>query len=149
MLPRITISFLAAAVLFFACGPRSPGVVSSVKSRAAGDTTIAAHVSIDTVRGNVHFAISVRNGTPRSIELSFPDGLTHDFVVLDSVGREVWRWSDGRMFTQSMQNRLLGARDSVVYDEKWSRPAPGNYTLVAMLNSENHPVRQRVPFALQ
>ena len=149
MLLRITVPFLAAAALFFACGPRTSSVVSSTKSKSNRDTTVAAHVSIDTANGKVNFAISVRNGTRKSVELNFRDGMTHDFVVLDSVGREVWRWSEGRMFTQSMQNRLLGSHDSVTYDETWARPVPGNYTLEALLNSDNVPVRQRIPFALQ
>jgi beta-galactosidase/beta-glucuronidase len=48
-----------------------------------------------------------------------------------------------------MQNRLLDAHDSVVYDERWTPPAPGRYTLVAQLRSENYPVQQRVDFALR
>lgn len=145
---RITVSLLAAAGLFFACGPRTQSVVSAVKSRGGADSTVAAHVSVDTTNGEVRFAIAVRNGTRRSVEIDFPDGRTHDFVVLDSIGREVWRWSDGRLFTQAMQNRLLGSQDSVVFHEEWKSAAPGNYTLVAVLNSENHPVNQQVSFAL-
>ena len=67
---------------------------------------------------------------------------------MDSAGREVWRWSEGRLFTQAMQNRFVGSNDSVIYDEAWKAAAPGKYTLVAQLNSENHPVTQKVPFAL-
>ena len=145
---RITAPLLAAAGLFFACGPRSQTVVGKAKSRTGADTTVAAHVSIDTTKGEVRFAIAVHNGTRKSVEINFPDGRTHDFVVLDTAGREVWRWSEGRMFTQSMQNRFVGSQDSIIYDEKWRTAAPGNYTLVALLNSENHPVRQQVPFAL-
>ena len=148
MLSRITVPLIAAAGLFFACGPRTQSVVGSAKVRARGDTTVAAHVSVDTAQGEVRFAIAVRNGTRRSVEISFPDGRTHDFVVLDSAGKEVWRWSEGRMFTQGMQNRLLGSRDSTVFDEEWDTAKPGNYTLVAVLHSENHPLRQQVPFAL-
>jgi hypothetical protein len=104
---------------------------------------------VDTAQGVVRFAIEVANDSRKRVELSFPDGRTHDFVVLDAGGREVWRWSAGRLFTQAMQNRLLDAHDSVVYDERWTPPAPGRYTLVAQLRSENYPVQQRVDFALR
>ena len=53
------------------------------------------------------------------------------------------------MFTQSMRNRVLDVQDAVVYDERWAPPAPGHYTLVASLRSENYPVQQRVDFALR
>ena len=145
---RITAPLLAAAGIFFACGPRSQSVVANAKARTSADTTVAAQVSIDTTNGEVRFAIAVRNGTRKSVEIDFPDGRTHDFVVMDSTGREVWRWSEGRLFTQAMQNRFLSSNDSVVYDEAWKAATPGNYTLVALLNSGNHPVRQHVEFAL-
>ena len=145
---RITVILLAAAGLFFACGPRTQTVVAAAKARTGADTTVAAHVSVDTTGGEVQFAISVHNGTRRSVELDFPNGRTHDFFVLDSAGHEIWRWSDGRLFTQSMQNKLLGSQDSAVFVEEWSSAAPGVYTLVALLNSENHPIRQQVPFEL-
>jgi hypothetical protein len=90
----------------------------------------------------------VANDSRKRVELTFPDGRTHDFTVLDASGREVWRWSTGRLFTQAMQNRLLDANDSVVYDERWSPPRAGRYTLVAQLHSENYPVQQRVEFSL-
>ena len=103
---------------------------------------------VDTARGNVRFAIEVANDSPKRVELNFPTGRTHDFVVLDASGHEVWRWSNGRLFTQVMQNKLLEVDDTVVFAERWSKPPSGDYTLVAQLNSENYPVRQLVRFTL-
>jgi hypothetical protein len=149
MLSRITIPLFAAAVLVFACGPRTPGPVSDSKPIAKLDKGVTSHVMVDTVRGEVRFAIEVTNDSRKSVELAFPDGRTHDFIVLDERGREVWRWSAGRLFTQGMKNRLLGSHDSVRYTERWRPPTKGEFTLVAQLLSENFPVQQRVPFALQ
>lgn len=148
MLWRITVPLLAAAGLVFACGPRTPNPTASARPKAGADKGVTSHVMVDTAQGSVHFAIEVANDSPKRVELIFPDGRTHDFAVLDSAGREVWRWSRGRLFTQGIQNRLLDARDSAVYDERWEPPAPGHYTLVAQLRSANYPVQQRVEFAL-
>jgi len=148
MLARITVPFMAAAVVFFACGPRSPSPLAAAKPHAAAGKGVVSHVKVDTARGDVRFAIEVNNDSRKRVELNFPSGRTHDFAVLDANGKEVWRWSQGRMFTQSMQNHLLESNDSVVYAERWSPPARGRYTLVAQLNSENYPVTQRVEFAL-
>ena len=149
MLSRIIVPVLAAAVLMFACGPRTPSPVAGVRPPVGGQKGVTAHVMVDTARGVVRFAIEVANDSRKRVELNFPDGRTHDFVVLNEAGREVWRWSAGRLFTQAMQNRLLDVNDSVVYDERWSPPSPGHYTLVASLRSENYPVQQRVEFALR
>ncbi|BAH39535.1 MAG TPA: hypothetical protein DGD08_14725 [Gemmatimonas aurantiaca] len=149
MLARITVPLLAAAGLVFACGPRTPSPVANARPKAGADMGVVSHVMVDTANGTVGFAIEVTNDSPKRVELTFPDGRTHDFVVLDTTGREVWRWSAGRLFTQAMQNRLLDAHDSAVYREKWSPDTPGQYTLVAQLRSENYPVQQRVDFSLR
>jgi hypothetical protein len=149
MLSRIIVPLLAAAVLVFACGPRTPSPVAGMRPPVGGQKGVTSHVMVDTARGVVRFAIEVANDSRKRVELNFPDGRTHDFVVLNEAGREVWRWSAGRLFTQAMQNRLLDVNDSVVYDERWSPPSPGHYTLVASLRSENYPVQQRVDFALR
>ena len=149
MLPRITAPlFAAASVVFFACGPRTPSPVAKARPRASTDRGVVSQVVVDTSSGSVRFAIALANDSRKRVELDFPSGLTHDFAVLDSTGKEVWRWSEGRMFTQGMQNRLLDANDSVTYAERWSPPARGRYTLVAQLNSANYPVRQQVQFTL-
>lgn len=149
MLSRITVPLLAAAALVFACGPRTPSPVAMARPTSGVDRGVTSHVMVDTTKGTVRFAIAVTNESRKRVELTFPHGQTHDFAVLDARGREVWRWSTGRMFTQAMQNRLLDARDAAIYTEKWRPDAPGQYTLVAELLSENYPVQQRVAFSLQ
>jgi hypothetical protein len=148
MLSRITVPLLAAAVLVFACGPRTPNPVANARPKSGADKGIVSHVMVDTANGSVRFAIEVTNDSRKRVELTFPDGRTHDFSVLDANGREVWRWSTGRLFTQGMQNKLLDAHDSAVFAERWQPSQPGRYTLLARLNSENFPVQQRVEFAL-
>jgi hypothetical protein len=68
--------------------------------------------------------------------------------VLDSLGREVWRWSDGRLFTQAMQNHVMRTADLMEYEEVWRTPAPGRYVAVATLASKNYPVERRVEFTV-
>jgi len=152
MLARITVPLLATAVLVFACGPRSQTSLVAARPASAADTTVTAVVRVEAAPGarSVKFALSVTNRTSKRVEVNFPSGQTHDFVVLDATGREVWRWSDGRLFTQLMQNRLLEARDMVTYDERWQAPpSAGSYTLVAVLHSDTHPVEKRVNFNIQ
>ncbi len=104
-----------------------------------------AHVDVQ-LRDGVEFDLSLLNDSGKRVELDFTSGKTHDFVVLDARGREVWRWSEGRMFTQAMRNRLLDVRDTAHWSERWDAAAPGAYTVVAMLTAANHPVEQRVDF---
>jgi hypothetical protein len=78
--------------------------------------------------------------------VNFPSGQSYDFVVVDSVGREVWRWSSDRIFTSSVRNKLLGKGDAITASEKWSPAKPGKWTAIARLTSSNYPVADTVAF---
>lgn len=150
MLIRITVPLLAAAVMIFACGPHPRAVENASRGSSRKIVGVVSTVHVDANSDDVRFSLAVQNGTAKQVELSFPNGRTHDFVVLDEAGREVWRWSASRMFTQTVQNRLLDARDSVVYDERWHPPeGGGKFTVVAVLNSKNYPMEKRIDFAVQ
>lgn len=96
----------------------------------------------------VHFDFDVTNAGSRKVELLFNDGRTHDIVVIDSLGREVWRWSEGRMFTQTVQNKVLRADDTISFAESWTDATPGSYVAVASMPSRNFPVEHRVAFVV-
>ena len=113
------------------------------------DTSLAASAKVAVSPTGVKFALQVTNLAPHAMEVSFGNGQTHDFVVLDTLGREVWRWSTGRMFTQSVQNREVDANETLSFGEGWKpNGLHGKYTALAMLRSSNHPVEERVDFVL-
>lgn len=137
----------AAAAVFYACGPRSHAAEPESEPVATGPG-FASSLDV-TVRDRVGLALRVTNNGTRRLELTFPNGQTHDFVVLDSVGREVWRWSDGRLFTQPLLNDVLDESETVTYQASLPLPStPGRYTAVAKLMSENHPMQRRVDFSV-
>jgi hypothetical protein len=139
---------LAAASLVYACGPRPPA--NEAQARRKGEAPKGLVASLDvTVNGRVRLDFEVLNGAERKVELNFPSGHTHDFVVEDSLGREVWKWSDGRLFTQSMQNKVLGRDESVEYGAEWNPGSRhGTFFAVVSLRSENHPLEQRIQFSV-
>ena len=152
---KVSLSLLAAAVLAFACGPRSRNEVSSAQSETPRPSIVAdanspLATSLDiTVADEVNFNFSVVNASKKKLEVNFNDGQMHELVVLDAQGREVWRWSEGKMFTQSIQNRVLRTSDTIEFTEAWEDPLPGKYTAVATLASENYPVERRVEFTVR
>ena len=83
------------------------------------------------------------------LELRFPDGQTHDFVVVDFAGKEVWKWSEGRMFTSAMRSTTLKGRGEETYAESWdAHGMHGSFTAIATLRSDNFPVQSKVQFVL-
>lgn len=138
-----------------AAKPDSSGIPRLSKKALAED--IARHPLASSlavrVRGGsdreVTFALHVTNRADKSVELLFPSGLTHDFVVRDAAGAEVWRWSEGRMYTQAVQSKLLGGNETTTYEEAWAPGArSGRFTVSAELRSSSHQVQQLAAFVL-
>lgn len=149
MSPRILPLLLASAAIAYACGPRGHASESPAKHQnKQADKGLEASLKV-SVNSEIRLALHLTNSDDRHVELRFPNGQTHDFVVLDTIGREIWKWSDGRLFTQSMQSRVLDRNETVTYAADWDPGTlQGTYVAMVSLRSENHPVEQRVRFEI-
>lgn len=148
---RIVIALLSVGALAFACGTRShssePATTRS-DAVSSSEAPLASSLRI-TVEEGVNFSLHLTNNSEKRLELRFPSGQTHDFVVLDSIGREVWRWSEGRMFTQSLQTKLVGRGETISYSDKWNPDGKrGTFTAVGTLRSSTHPIESRMEFLI-
>ncbi len=153
---RIAFLLASGAVLAFACGPRpqgADGVSAHIakqrpKAKANGTAALSSRLAVNVSDG-VAFDFTITNSGAKKVEVNFPSGQTHDLVVLDSLGREVWRWSNGRMFTQSLQNKVLRSSDTLAWAERWRNAPAGHYVAVATMASANFPVTERAEFIVR
>lgn len=150
---KIPFTLMCIAVLAFACGPRPHGEAATDRAPvkrnvASADAPLTPTLDV-AVDDDVRFAFQIANDGAKKLELLFANGLTHDVVVLDSLDREVWRWSEGRLFTQAVQSKVLRVSDRLAFEEAWENAKPGNYTAVATLASSNFPVEHRVAFTVR
>lgn len=151
---RLSIWLLCAGAVVLACGPRAKSAASSDSSDVAAvaeapDSSILASSLSVSIANDVRLTLHFTNSTTAPLELRFPSGQTHDFVILDATGAEVWRWSAGRMFTQALQTRALVPGESITYEERWNPgDASGVFTAVGRLASTSHPMEQRIEFTL-
>ncbi|MEO8910516.1 MAG: BsuPI-related putative proteinase inhibitor [Gemmatimonadaceae bacterium] len=152
---RLILPLLCAASVAFAAAPFShqEKSIASVK-RHSEELAAPIVTTFDITRQNngsekLKFSLHVTNNTTKMLELRFLDGQTHDFVVKDFAGKEVWRWSEGRMFTSAMRSTTLKGKDETVYEESWNpKGQHGSFTAVAVLRSNNFPVETSVQFVL-
>jgi hypothetical protein len=160
---NLLIPLLCIGAVAFACGPRSHSeaslVTASVVKAEAPTKKKRAQQNVTKVTGSfavrvephaLAFDLAVTNAGKKNVELAFPDGQTHDFTVIDSTGREVYRWGRGRMFTQSLQYKELDGGDTLHVAERALAELPrGDYVAVATLRSTNYPVTERFAFQLR
>ncbi|HYT38571.1 MAG TPA: BsuPI-related putative proteinase inhibitor [Acidimicrobiia bacterium] len=90
--------------------------------------------------GPVTWTLEVENGGSVETSLGFRSGKDGDVVLLRG-GREAYRWSGARFFTQVMRQVRLGPRDRKTFtlEEKALSAPAGDYELVAELASEPAP----------
>ena len=148
---RLIIALLTAGGIAFACGPRpfesEAASAPAPVTRTASSATLATTLELSVADG-VDLRLHVTNTSGRKLEMTFPTGQTHDFYILDANGREVWRWSTGRLFTQGVQKKLVDGGSTLSFADRWAGPvAGGTYTAVAVLMSSSHPTEQRVEFS--
>ena len=116
----------------------------------SGKLTMNGEFAVHIEPHALRFALNVTNESSKDVEVTFPNGQGYDFTVLDAQGSVVYRWGNGRMFTQSVQNKLIGSGQSLSIDERAQTTLPqGKYVAVATLRSSNYPVTQRTAFELR
>ena len=149
---RYVIALLCTAALAYACGPWTHSQSAStapVQHHHKAPREVATTLNVVPNGTRIGFALQVTNNTPKTVELRFPNGQTHDFAVADTQGRVVWRWSTGRLFTQAMQSKTVHSKDTMTLEDEWdARNAHGKYIAIATLNTTASPVERRVEFTL-
>lgn len=103
---------------------------------------------LDVARNDgVVFTFTVTNVGDEPVELAFRSGFVAD-VTVRSGDAEIWRWSDGRLFTQALRNERLAPGEALEHTATWSSPVPGNYEAVATLEARDADVEARAAFAV-
>lgn len=105
--------------------------------------TLETSVSGDAVT----FTFTVTNTGPDAVELQFADAAEADVAVTDE-GREVWRYTEGRMFAQVVSEKRLAADEAETYEFEWSDPESGEYAAVAELRTRGRTCEARTEFTV-
>lgn len=97
--------------------------------------TLEAAVTTD-----VEFQFIIRNQTSDTVDLRFQSGQTADLIAYEvDSSTEVWRWSDGRMFTQARHTVQIPPGETCHWIYEWPHPPSGHYRVIAALQA-NHPI---------
>ncbi|WP_276301565.1 BsuPI-related putative proteinase inhibitor [Halorussus lipolyticus] len=109
--------------------------------------TLQSSVTASVESDSVEFEYTVENAGDDATEITFRSALKADFAVLED-GDEIWRASDGQMFAQMLQTETIDAGDGETFPGAWDDPEPGDYTVVATLNSSGDDAEARTDFSV-
>lgn len=84
-----------------------------------------AVLDADIQADSVRVTYRAVNVSRESLHLMFRSGQVYD-LVLEGPEGEMWRWSDGRGFTDALHAQWLASGDSLVVREAFARPVMGD-----------------------
>jgi hypothetical protein len=119
----LAFSFALAALVACAGGSSVSG-----DRRVVGGVTVTFTVTpAQTEVGRaVRFVLRLTNNAGRAEKLTFNSGQQFDFWVTDA-DKEIWRWSEERLFTQAIDERTLDAQGSLTLAESWTTTKAGSF----------------------
>lgn len=85
----------------------------------------------------VRVALRLTNNTGRAEKLTFASGQQYDFWVTDG-DKEIWRWSEDRVFTQAIEERTLGPQESLTLAESWTTTKAGELVAHGQLKANGY-----------
>lgn len=96
------------------------------------DATLTAETD-----GDVTFSFRIVNDGTSAIDLTFRSGKRADVVVRDAeTEAEVWRWSEGRAFTQALSRATIRPGEQIEQSFTWPDPPPGSYVATGTLEAD-------------
>lgn len=96
----------------------------------------------------VTFTFTVTNTGDDAVSLQFRDSCRADFVVSED-GEEYWRWSEGQMFMQVLQEISFSPGEQETFEAAWEKPESGRYTGRAELEATNHTCEAETTFSVE
>jgi len=85
----------------------------------------------------VPISFQVENCGTEPVRVTYRNSQRYDFVITDSKGNEVWRWSSDKLFAQSVGEEVY--QSGVAYREEWDQRSnagdqapPGIYKLTGL-----------------
>lgn len=96
---------------------------------------------------SVTFRFTVTNTTDQSLSLQFRDACKADFAVYEGE-EERWRWSEGQMFIQVLEEMILSPDEQETFEATWDDPKSGTYTARAELEANDRTCNAETTFSV-
>jgi len=104
-------------------------------------------LAVEETGGGAEFTYTVENAGDDPAEVTFMSGQSFDITVTDD-GEEVWRWSQGRMFTQAIREETIAPGDTRTFSGEWTDPNPGTYEATATLAAQSQTAEATAEFSI-
>lgn len=81
-------------------------------------TSVSATASASEENGELILNLSIKNNTDRTVTIDHGYGQIFDFTIQDINGKEIFRWSAGRMFTMMLTTTKIAPGEEAAFSDK-------------------------------
>jgi Intracellular proteinase inhibitor len=94
---------------------------------------------VSIVNNKAQFIITLTNNSNELKKLEFPSSQKYEIIITDDNDQEVYRYSEGRMFTQAIEYALIKQNESIQWEEQWEYKnlTPGIYKVTISILANN------------
>lgn len=131
-------------------GAEAPGPVGVLTGDFnQGIVEVTADPDPPVAGAEVRWSFRVSNRSDDPLTLRFSSGQRAE-ITLTRDGDDVYRWSEGRVFTQALEEVALGPGDETTFELQGGLDvAPGTYELTAELTADPAPSPMRKTIEVQ
>lgn len=130
------VAFAALVAVLFACAGESD---VTGDRRVNGPMTVV--FTVRPARADVGKAVTLtlrlQNNSGNKVDLDFSSGQSYDFVVTRG-GKEVWRWSDDRSFTQELTTKTVDPFGTLTFSESWTTSSAGEFVAHGQVTAKGY-----------
>lgn len=99
--------------------------------------TLEATLKVDA-NDEVDCHFQVENTGMEPVDVTFRSGKRTDVAIYDVETDDlVWRWSDGRLFTQALETVSVFPDETLERVHTWKTPTAGEYVAVGTLEADD------------
>lgn len=131
----------------------SPNVKEEEANVEVENEKLDLQVDVNVTAQQAEFIITLINHTNELKKLEFPTNQKYEIIVKDESDREVYRYSEGKMFTQAIEIALIKQGEKIEWHEMWEfsdgNSKPGKYVAeVSIVANENKQLVKKLPFTI-
>jgi len=98
-----------------------------IPNRAMAEAQKMAGIEVSTNKTNyspgekVKISIKATNNSKEEISTYYSSSQKYDLVITDKNGKEIWRWSHGKMFLMAIYPFRLKPKESIKFNYTWDQ----------------------------
>lgn len=114
---RAVLSLAGSMLVLAGCG--TDQTEEHTEEEQMNGEDVFAEVEANEENGDLHIAITLKNQSSETVDLTFRSGHQFDVRIYNEDDEKLYDFAEGMMFTEALIEEQLGAGDSLTFEDVW------------------------------